>query len=416
MEQESDLGYPWEDFFDVNTFSDAGLPMPETGKIPKVPISFYGPNPEDDPICQTVNEGEYEMHMYRKDLYAHLMKYVKDAGVKVVFGCEIQEPLMIGNRIIGIKTSLGDFTAELVIDACGVDSPLRTKLPSYLGIQNEIKKYDYFYAYRAYYDRLEGFEDVKNEYKVYFVDDGKAGLSWAVTTDNTVDLLIGRFEPFGQDEIDRMYNICKQDNPHLGSKLLLGGKICKIPVRQPIAVIVADGYAAVGDSACMTVPIVGSGIANSIRAGVLLSKAVLADKYGEFSVHSLWKYQADYYKEIGGSMATVDLFKIFLTRITKEDFEFFFGKKILTSEDLSINSNETSVKAMFSNVTLSVIVDRLKKVGGNPDLLKKVGAIALSAGKLKLIMTRFPSAYNRAAVVKWANRYNKLFTSLVEDL
>ena len=413
--QESDLGYEWEDFFDARTFDEAGLPAPETGKIPKVPISFYGPNPEHEPIRQTFESGEVEMHMYRKDLYAHLVRTARDAGVQIVFGCTIYAPILIGSRIVGIETSLGNFTADLVIDACGMDSPLRTKLPAYLGIQKALKKYDYVYAYRAYFNRLEGFEDVKNEYKTYFVDDGKTGTTWAVTTEKAVDLLVARFEPFGQEEIDRMYQIFKADNPHLGETRLLGGQVTKIPLRRPLAVLVADGYAAVGDSACMTVPIAGSGIANSIRAGKMLADAVCADHNEEFSVSTLWKYQLDFYDKIGGTMAMIDAAKLFFLNLKKADFEFFFGNKILTSEDLSFNTNETSAKAMFSHFSPSVIMDRLKKVGGSRSLLRRIGAVAVRIGRLKLVTSRIPEIYNREAVAKWAEKYDRLFSETTAD-
>ena len=332
--QESELGYEWEDFFDARTFDEAGLPGPKTGKIPKVPISFYGPNPDHEPIRQTFSDGEVEMHMNRKELYAHLIGLVKDAGVEIVYGCTIYSPIMIGSRIVGIKTSLGDFMGDLVIDACGVDSPLRTNLPSYLGIQKTLKKFEYVYAYRAYFNRLEGFEDVKNEYKTYFVDDGDSGITWAVTTEKTVDLLIARFEPFGQEEIDRMNVIFKADNPHLGDELVLGGQIVKIPLRRPIAVLVADGYVLVGDSACMTVPIAGSGIANSIRAGKLLADVIREDRNEEYSAYSLWKYQTAFFEKIGNSSATIDMARTLFLNMKKADFEFFFGNQILNSEDL----------------------------------------------------------------------------------
>ncbi|MBQ7542597.1 MAG: NAD(P)/FAD-dependent oxidoreductase [Clostridia bacterium] len=407
--QESDLGYEWEDFFDARTFDEAGLPNPETGKIPKVPISFYGPNPDDPPIRQTFADGEVEMHMYRKELYAHLIRVVSEAGVKIVFGCTVYAPILIGSRIVGIQTSLGDFTGDLVIDACGVDSPLRTNLPAYLGIQKTLKKYEYLYAYRAYFNRLEGFDDVQNEYKTYFVDDGKDGLCWAVTTEKTVDLLVARFEPFGQDEIDRMFKIFKADNPHLGEELVLGGQVTKIPLRHPLAVLVADGYAAIGDSACMTVPIAGSGIANSLRAGKLLADAILSDINEEYSATTLWKYQKAFYDKIGDSMATIDMARMFLLNMKKADFEFFFGNDILSSEDLSFNTNETSAKEMFSHFSPSVIIDKLKKVGGNRSLIRRLGVVAVRIGRLKLITSRMPETYSREAVSKWAEKYERLF-------
>ncbi|MBQ7596792.1 MAG: NAD(P)/FAD-dependent oxidoreductase [Clostridia bacterium] len=413
--QAGELGYPWEDFFDARTFDEADIPAPETGMIPKVPISFYGPDPDVEPIRQTFESGEVEMHMNRKELYAHLIKIAQEAGVQFVFGCTIYAPVMIGNRIVGIETSLGNFTADLVVDACGVDSPLRTNLPAYLGIQKTLKKYEYIYAYRAYFNRLEGFEDVKNEYKTYFVDDGKTGLTWVVTTENTVDLLIARFEPFGQDEIDRMYKIFKADNPHLGETLVLGGQVTKIPLCRPMAVLVADGYAAIGDSACMTVPIAGSGIANSIRAGKILADTVLADYNEEYSASTLWKYQLDFFDNIGSSMGLIDLGKGMLLTLKKADFDFFFKNKILTSEDLSFNTNETNAKAMFSHFTPTVIMDRLKKVGANRSLLRRIGGVAARAAKLKLIMSRMPDDYDRKAVIKWAEKYDQLFAFANEE-
>ncbi len=409
--QESELGYEWEDFFDARTFEESGLPEPTTGKIPKVPISFYGPNPDHAPIAQTFEPGEVEMHMNRKELYAHLIGLAQKAGVKIVYGCTIYAPVLIGSRVIGIETSLGQFTGDLVIDACGVDSPLRTNLPGYLGIQKTLKKYEYIYAYRAYFNRLEGFEDVKNEYKTYFVDDGKTGLTWVVTTEHAVDLLIARFEPFGQDEIDRMYKIFKADNPHLGDELILGGQVTKIPLRHPIAVLVADGYAAIGDSACMTVPIAGSGIANSLRAGKILADVILADRNEEFSASSLWKYQTEFYEKIGDTIAMIDVAKSLLLSLKKADFEFFFGNQILTSEDLSFNTNETSAKAMFAHFSPAIIMDRLKKVSANRALLQRIGSVAVRIGRLKLVTSRMPSSYSRAAVEKWAQKYESLFVS-----
>ena len=413
--QEGELGYEWEDFFDARTFEEAELPAPETGMIPKVPISFYGPDPDVEPIRQTFESGEVEMHMNRKELYVHLLRIARDVGVQFVFGCTIYMPLLLGNRVVGIKTSLGDFTGDLVIDACGVDSPLRANLPDYLGIQKTLKKYEYIYAYRAYYNRLEGFEDVRNEYKTYFVDDGRTGTTWVVTTENTVDLLIARFEPFGQEEIDRMYKIFKADNPHLGDTLLLGGQITKIPLRRPLAVLVADGYAAIGDSACMTVPIAGSGIANSIRAGKLLADAVLSDHNEEYSAITLWKYQLSFFDIIGGSMGMIDVGKGLLVDLKKEDFEFFFKYKILTSEDISFNTNETSAKAMFSHFTPSVIVDRMKKIGANRALIRRIGGLATRAGRLKLTLARLPDQYNREDVINWAKKYDRVFNLSPEE-
>ncbi len=98
-----------------------------------------------------------------------------------------------------------------------------------------------------------------------------------------------------------------------------------------------------------------------------------------------------------------------LLNLKKSDFEFFFGNKILTSEDLSFNTNETSAKEMFSHFSPSIIIDRLKKVGANRSLLKKIGTLAVRVGKLRLITSRMTEVYSRADVLRWAKKYEQLF-------
>ena len=76
--QASELGYEWEDFFEANTFERAGLPAPETGVIPKVPISFYGP----DPGCgaYTICNGQRIAHRFRVLRTAALSEKPPDGG------------------------------------------------------------------------------------------------------------------------------------------------------------------------------------------------------------------------------------------------------------------------------------------------------------------------------------------------
>jgi hypothetical protein len=49
---------------------------------------------------------------------------------------------MLGNRVAGIKTSAGDIYGDLIIDACGMNSPVRSNLPEYLGIEKSAGRND----------------------------------------------------------------------------------------------------------------------------------------------------------------------------------------------------------------------------------------------------------------------------------
>ena len=122
-----------------------------------------------------------------------------------------------------------------------------------------------------------------------------------------------------------------------------------------------------------------------------------------------------FYEKIGGTMAMIDMAKTFLLELKKADFEFFFGNKILTSEDLSFNTNETSAEAMFAHFSPSVIMDRLKKVSANRSLLRRIGGVAVRIGRLKLTMSRMPETYDRAAVAKWSEKLDKMFSEKAAD-
>ena len=113
--------------------------------------------------------------------------------------------------------------------------------------------------------------------------DNIRGISWIASEDDHTDLLIGRFEDFDMAEVERFSDVLRETNPRLGRERVRGGQFVEIPVRQPLAMMVADGYAAIGDSAFMTVPMIGSGIANSLKASRALADAVTADSECAFS-------------------------------------------------------------------------------------------------------------------------------------
>ena len=83
----------------------------------------------------------------------YIIEHAEKAGVKFVYGCEITGAVVFGNRVAGIKTAAGEIYADLVIDAAGMNSPVRKSLPHWLGVQNSSIEYEQFYVYRAFWNR-----------------------------------------------------------------------------------------------------------------------------------------------------------------------------------------------------------------------------------------------------------------------
>ncbi len=410
---EGTLGYDWNDVFEVKVLPDVGFPLPKEGVVDRMAISYYGPD-LSSPLTQNVKSGEIDMFMNRKDLYAHLLKYCVKAGVKFVYDCKVEAPIMLGCRVVGIKTEKGDFYGDMIIDALGIDSTLREQLPQYLKIQNSFKKYDVLYTYRAIFNRKPGSVLEGPSYRVYITERGTEGLKWCVTFDDRVDVLIGRFEEPEDGKIESVLEWLREQNPTLGDELLSGGGIYKIPIRCTPGLFVADGYACVGDSAYMTMPIMGSGIAASLRAGKMLAKTMINDKNDEFTREKLWSYQIEYLKKFGFDFGTIAMFKSMMTYFEESDIAFLVSEGVLNNDDITFTPEDSSLKSMFSSMKIPDIVDKAKKGKQNATLVKGVTGMGLNYVKLVSLIKTCPGKYSSAAVEKWAEKYDAFYDSLYD--
>jgi flavin-dependent dehydrogenase len=186
---KNDMGLPQQDVFDKDTFAYIDLPSPKNITICRNQLTLV---PSDNNIApltlpQPVDEAIF---MERKVLINHLLNFAEKSGVKIHYNCPVIEPIILGSRVAGVKTFDGDFYADLVIDACGVDSPLRNNLPEFMNINRKIKDFDIIYTYRAHFEKALDVPDPDTNYDILIKEDGTVGFSWVVTEDEFVDVLI----------------------------------------------------------------------------------------------------------------------------------------------------------------------------------------------------------------------------------
>lgn len=400
------MGYDWTDIFDPKSLSKAGIPMPDESLFEyKTDMTFYSPD-EKTAIKQQVPEDELEIKMERKDIYNLLISTAEKNGVKFVFNCIIEKAIIKDNRVVGINTSLGEFYGDLIIDACGCESPVRSSLPEEFGIQKHPDKNEKFYVYRAFYNKANE-KPVEDKYKVCLLPEGKLGIGWVATEEEYTDLLIGRFEPFDMEEVERTASFFRSRNKSLGAEVVRGGQFVQIPVRQPISVMVANGYATIGDSAFMTVPIIGSGIANSLRAAPILAKAIMDDGTEEYTAKNLWKYQYKFYKKLGSGLAPLAAVKLLLTKLTPKELDYIFEKQILTWREMTITADSTSITD-FIHPALDM-PKRGISILKNKELLKKLLNVVSNIGRVIAICTIIPKEYDKKAVLQWSKDYDRIF-------
>lgn len=400
------LGYDWTDIFAPSALAAAEIDMPPEDMFEyKTDMTFYSTN-ERVAIKQNVPKEVLEIKMERRDIYKLLIAKAEKCGVKFIYDCRVVAPITKHNRVVGIKTDSGDFYADLIIDACGCESPVRRGLPGEFGIQTHPARNEKFYVYRGFYNKATD-EPIKDKYKVCLLPEGKLGIGWVATEEEYTDLLIGRFEPFNMEEVKRTAEYYRSRNVSLGKELVRGGEFVEIPVRQALSLMVANGYAAIGDSAFMTVPIIGSGIANSLKAAKLLADAVCADASECFSVRALWKYQYNFYKKLGSGLAPLAAIKMLLTKITPEQLDYIFENRILTEKEMTITAESTGLKdfihlsADMPSRGLAIVKDK--------DLTRKLLHVAGDVAKIIAICASMPKEYDEKSVRKWSESYDAIF-------
>jgi flavin-dependent dehydrogenase len=402
---EDAMGYDWTDIFAPGALAEIELPMPDKDKYEyKENMTFYGPSYRTA-LRQDIAPEKLEIKMERRDIYAMLISAAKKNGVKFVFFCAVHGPIVLGNRVVGIETDQGAVYGDLIIDACGIDSPVKKGLPEVCGVNGETGENNQFYVYRAFYNRATE-DEVKDKYKVCLYAEGRLGIGWVATEPEYTDLLVGRFEPFDLEEANRTADYYRSLNPSLGTELKRGGQFVKIPVRQPLSRLVCDGYAAIGDAAYMTVPIIGSGIANSFKAARMLCEAILADRCGAFSADTLWKYQVSYYKALGAGFAVLACVKEALTIFTPDEIDLMFDQGILNAKDLSIDADTTDIFKIFSGNNMQ---DIKKKLGVAKDktLMKKMMTVGRKIAAVMSVTAAMPRRYSKSAVDSWVRSYEK---------
>lgn len=389
--QRKELGHDWEDRFTFDLLLNAvGSDKLPTGSWRyRGDCAFVSPNYKTNIVINYTDENRQKI-MWRKPLINMLMDNAEKSGVKLNFGTEVTSPIVRGGRVVGIKTSAGDIEADLVIDSAGVFSPVRSKLPESFNIEKKPKRGDVFYAYRAYYNKTSN-EMPEIPFEVYLCHAREQGLSWCCTNNDSVDILIGRIDPLDEKMLQKHIDNFRKAHPYIGYEILHGGNYGVIPVRRPLALMVADGYAAVGDSAFMTTPMNGMGIDLSIRAGSLLADTIIKSN-GDVSIENLWKYNRDFHLLYGAETAKNEGLKNALLNLPGEGVDFLFESAVIEASDLAGAGKDTDIVNL-----LGKFVRGMK----NPShFMTVIDGIAQGTVISKLLKLA-PDEYSRERITKW---------------
>lgn len=269
------LSYDWHDDVNRDAFEMFGLPLPKEGTyFPKRNWTFVPPA-ERIEVSLHIPEKELDWSTERRILAQQYVDRAKDV-VDFHFSTPVQSLIVENGTVNGIVANGENFYADLVVDNSGAMSPFRAQLPKSAHVTAKPRSNEIFVAYRAFHKKADGVKDPQNTNKAYLKHLGEEGISWSIIDPaGTVNVLIGRAGELPKSTFDRAYKALKASNPIISDEIVRGGRTCIIPIRYPLTRMVADGYAAIGDAAFMTIPMIGSGIENSMKAACILADTII---------------------------------------------------------------------------------------------------------------------------------------------
>ncbi len=389
--EEASLGYDWRDCIQLSCFHETGLePPPQTELEPMRNIYYFNPHKT---VCipPRTEFSSVTKFAERKMLVRHLLRLAKKSGVKLRFSCRAKSAVMDGARVVGLETEDGVLACDLLIDAAGMDSPVRKSLPEACGVLREIAPADTLYTYRALFEDTGESAD-NPRYSAYFFHCGNQGFDWVIREDEHVDVLVGSFGGITPQIVENALCDFRTDHPYLGQKILRGGVYAKIPLRRTLPQFVCDGYAAIGDSASMIEPLSGSGITLSIRSAGLLCDAVESSR--TFSRAELWTYEEAYFRRNLRHMLHDDTLKELLMQMGQTNINAMFEKKVITQ------------KEMYSGKQTAA--DLWHKAAGvltTPSVIPALMQMMRRDRNLPQLMRALPHEFDAARVAAWQREY-----------
>ncbi len=398
-----EVSYDWRDDVEPTVFEKLKITLPDNSRKTSR-TSFVAPFSET-PFYMEKEENANEWSIKRNAFVLLLVKLAQESGAEIEFNTPVQKLIVEDNEVKGVIVNNKKIFANLVIDSSGIDSVFRKEIAKIFNITENIDDNDVFTVYRAFVKTADGEKLPENhKKKVYLKYLGMPGISWCICEpDGLINILIGRVGEMHEREFKNALLKLKKANPVISDEIVMGGKFGRIPVRYPLTKMVGKGYVTVGDAAFMTIPITGSGISNSLRAGQILAEEII--KNNSVSVETLWKYQVKYYEEIGAEHFFVDYMKRTLLTSDNENIKYIFESGIITEDDLCNFSSGKGLK-----FTPQELMFKLSKCFKKSHFVMSLISALMKGIKAKNLAMKIPEKYDEEKIKLWQTKVERLFS------
>lgn len=378
-------------------FEEFGVPLPteEEGEL----IGYYPTGLAWSPDLQVKEEVRYAFYVMRKPAFQRRMhRYVVEAGGEILERVEVTEPLIEDGFVVGVRAMRCSELAEgqdgeplevrgrIVVDASGINSVVRTRLPDDFGVENDsIRDEDTLFVCLEFRDEIEG--DYPTGLNFYPFQKAFWNPRWG----NGAILGIG--QPGSYEYAWQKHREWREE--YFGDP----GKVLqrmqgKTPYRRSPYSLVGNGFMVMGDAGFQTKPFSGEGVTSSFTACQIAAE-VAADalRRGDVSRESLWDYNVRYFRGQGAKFASLFVQLPAAAELSRREVDYLFHHGIIFSgEDFrQMNLNYETEMGLGQTISMA-----LKLVGGvlsgrfSSASLKRLLGVSSTAAKIKPLYQRFP--------------------------
>lgn len=406
MRKKNDVSYPWHDYMAPATFARIGMPVPpESIAKPKDKDWTFIPPDKKTSLSMHVPKDRRDVSVLRRPFDDWLYERAKDFA-EIHYETAVKSAVCENGKVCGVELADGTkVSADLVIDCGGANSCVRENLPKEFGIEGKLDTRCTFQVKRTFFKRDNDAPAPEKSHNLFMRHLGEKGITWCADypQDGVVDVLVGRIDELTDEAYNRALNDVKTMFPIVSDEVFCGGKLTVIPLRHAASLMVADGYVLLGDSAFMTIPLMGSGMASSMLGAKILSE--ILDGKDDFSKENLYRYQVKYMQEIGGKNSGIDVLKNWMIDIDANALSFLMNNKIIGEKEFSSAGSGNGVQLSFGDILQKLIAG----IAHLPMLFNLIGATT-KMKKQMAIGKAIPPEWDENAFLRWKQEYEKNFT------
>ncbi|MGI0100744.1 MAG: NAD(P)/FAD-dependent oxidoreductase [Candidatus Micrarchaeaceae archaeon] len=341
-----------------------------------------------------------------------LLEHAIKSGAEYVQGFEVEGPTIENNFITGIfgkdhSKAHKEIKAKIVIDALGIATTLRRKIPENPYVDKDVDINDvestgrFIYEFELDHEDLN-FYDEKNAIIHLNQHVAPGGYGWVFPkSNNKINIGLGvqkrslelRNQKLNKnDNLHSLIDEYIKTNPVLKSLKLYdadknGKGYWSVAVRRQMPSLVFNGYMGAGDSMAMPNPISAGGIGPALVAGILAGEdAAKALHNGDVSINGLWQYNVDFNEEYGKKTAGLEIFRVYLQSLNNNLLNY--GMKMFVSAK---DANDLG----YGNVPELSIASKFKMVLKGAENLRAFTDLLYVVKKMKIlneIYTNYPKS------------------------